>query len=112
MSWTKVWKKSLRNSPISSSHKPQGPSMGPRCPREEEGGRPYPDLAMNGAKHRGPAMSLCHVRLLSARASFLPLPSPLPPLQSVTRNGPEDPGVTEGETVHVWRQDRGIEARW
>lgn len=56
-------RKSLHNSHISCSHTPQDPFMRPRCPREGEAGRPYPDLARNGAWHRGPrcrcATSVC-----------------------------------------------------
>ena len=121
VSWTKVWKKSLRNSHISSSYTPQVPSTGPRCPREEEGGKPDPDPAINGAKHRGPVMSLCHVPLLSARASFLPLPSPLttppPPVTRIGRHrggnraraapGPGDRGALV--SAPVWgRGPRGL----
>lgn len=55
-------------------------------------------------------MSLCHVRLLSARAAFLPLPSPPPPAPPPSRsNRAGDAGVTKGGAVPV--QGRGREGR-
>lgn len=79
---------SILNSHISYSHMSQGPFMWPRCPQEGEGGRRDPDLARNGVWHQGPRCR-CATSVgsrLSARAAFLPLPSPLHPSSRSSRS--------------------------